>query len=179
MRLNKLTFICSIIFLFFFVITIWWKLIEFSMGCQDHLKRAADANTVQTAKVELRTALAYLQVNNLTEGNSSIIFKLPRNDIGFWYNNLNESLKELESVPDSASQLERSNILMKLRGTILDETDKGTKVTHPSWLQVYPSQFATVGIFIIISLVSCISGILSWAELDESRYAKFERTFKI
>lgn len=130
---------------------------QFSMGCKDYLKRAADANTIKTARVELRTALAYMQVNHLTDGHVSIFLKQPKNDIGFWFNNLMESFKELEAVGEGASQLEKSNVLMKLRETILDETESGTKVTYPDWVSAHPHN----GTILFLAIVLVIGGLVS------------------
>jgi len=138
---------------------------KFSMGCSDHLKRAADANTIETAEVELRTALAYMQVNDLTHGHVSIFLKQPKNDIGFWYTNLSQTLAELEIVPDSATQLEKSNVLMKLRETILDETQYGTEVTTPSWVSVHPYNGTIAFLVIILGLICFVSGCMWWADI--------------
>lgn len=158
-------FIVSTVGLIILGLFITVKSFQFSMGCKDHLKRAADANTIQTAKVELRTALAYMQVNKLTDGHVSIFLKQPKNDIGFWYTNLSQSLAELEVVPDNTTQLEKSNVLMKLRETILDETENGTKVTHPGWISAHPHNGVIVFLFTVLGLVWVVAGIHLWARL--------------
>ena len=65
---------------------------QFSIGCAGHLKRASNANTIEMAKVELRTAIAYLETKKLTSGYVSIFLKQPKNDLGFFYANLRSSL---------------------------------------------------------------------------------------
>lgn len=131
---------------------------QFSIGCSGHLKRAADANTIQTAKVELRTALAYMQTNGLTKGYVSIFLKQPKNDLGFWHTNLSQALEELEIIPDNTTQLEKSNVLMKLRETILDDAARGTVVTHPSFVSIHPHN-ATI---FFLSLALCVVCFVSW-----------------
>ena len=69
--------------------------ISFEMHCDQYLKRAADANTVELAKANLAKALKYIENNNLTDGVVSVFLKQPKNDIGFWYSNLKSSLDEL------------------------------------------------------------------------------------
>ena len=111
--------------------------IEFRQNVSGILKRAADANTIELANGELTKAINYLKANNLTKGHTSILYETPDEDIGFWYKNLKASQQELENL-NSTSALERTNVLMKLRETLLD-TGKKTKVTIPRGLAVYPN----------------------------------------
>ena len=113
--------------------------IEFTQNCGGYLKQAADANTINIAKNCLTKAILYLEENNLTEGYTSIVYKTPEDDIGFWYNNLSTSLNELLMYSDNLSPLESSNILLKLRETLLDDTQNGTKITIPPGISRYPN----------------------------------------
>ena len=115
------------------------KDVQFSMNCTQYIKRAADANTVETAKEELSKAISYAEENNLTEGVVSIFFHQPKNDIGYWYKNMTESYSELENLSEDATSLEKTNVLMKLRETLTDETEKGVSVTVPGGISIYPS----------------------------------------
>src|SRR5581483_461506 len=92
-----------------------YKDIVFTQNCGGYLKRAADANSVDLAKGELRKSLAYIEANNLTSGYTSILYNTPDEDVGFWYTNLSTSLKDLETMSPTASDLEKSNMLLKLR----------------------------------------------------------------
>ncbi len=65
-----------------------------------------------------------------------MLWKTPEEDVEFWYNNLKASLNELEKL-QSNSALEKSNILIKLRETLLD-TGKKTEVTVPKSMSVFP-----------------------------------------
>ena len=49
------------------------KEVRFELNCTQYIKRAADANTIETAKEELSKAISYAEENNLTEGVVSII----------------------------------------------------------------------------------------------------------
>lgn len=71
---------------------------------------------------------------------TSVIYRTPDEDIGYWYDNLSASLKELREMPADASQLERSNVLMKLRETLVGS--EGVSLTMPSGISVYPSNAA-------------------------------------
>lgn len=114
------------------------KYVQFDTNCTQYLKRAADANTVERAKEELEKAISYAEENNLTEGVVSIFLHQPNNDIGYWYKNVTEAYEELEKLPEDATSLEKTNILMKLRETLTDEEEDGVSVTIPDGISIYP-----------------------------------------
>jgi len=112
--------------------------ITYTQNCGGYLKRAADANTVELAKKSLGTAIEYAKDHNLTKGYTSIIYKTPDEDIGFWFTNLSASLEELKNISPGASKLEKTNVLMKLRETLLDNDKDGTSITEPEGISLYP-----------------------------------------
>ena len=130
------------------------KLLE--QNCTGYLMRAADANTVETAKGELQKVIVYLEEHELTRGNTSVFFNSPKNDIGFWYKNLKESEKELSKIDSTTSSLEKTNVLMKLRETLIDNGESGDEVTMPEGLSKYPNNIlwyilnALSGLFLLI-----------------------------
>ena len=134
------------------------KGIVFDMNCTQYLKRAADANTVELAKDELEMAISYAEEEDLTEGIVSIFLHQPQNDIGFWYNNMKEAYSELENLPEDATPLERTNVLMKLRESLTDETDSGISVTMPSGISLYPYN----AMYFWIGSISAILAIICW-----------------
>jgi hypothetical protein len=116
--------------------------IEYEQNCGGHLKRAGDASSIPIARQELEVAVNWLEATNKTTGYTSIIYKTPEDDIGFWYKNLMSALdqaRKAESNP-SLTKLEESNELMKLREVVLDHGDSGEKVTAPGMVSVYPDQ---------------------------------------
>jgi hypothetical protein len=115
--------------------------IEFTKNCKGYLKRAADANTVALARQELAKAVDYLEDAQLSTGSTHVFYATPDCELDFWYENLKSSLVELESIPDDIDQLTASNQLLKLRETIMDNSEKGTKVTTPPNIHVFPNQF--------------------------------------
>lgn len=126
-----------------FLATVFTLGVKFDRECEGRLKRAADANTAEVARRELGAALAYLERAGMTEGYTSVVYRTPDEDIGFWYSNLKAAQGELEAVGESATKLEKSNVLMKLRETILDQDGQGkTVVTTPSGIAVYPHNLA-------------------------------------
>lgn len=133
-----------------------WEHIDFNRKCEGHLKRAADANTVELATQEMRIAVGYIEANQLTEGYTSVLYTTPKDDVGFWYQNLKASLEELERVPEDATQLERSNVLMKLRETLLDDRNSSATVTVPPGISVFPHNKEYVGGFIFFGILALI-----------------------
>lgn len=134
-----------------------YKTLHFKQQVTGYLKRASDANTIELAAEELGIALHYLEKHNLTEGYTSILWQTPDEDISFWYRNLVASKKELEASRQ-ASALERTNVLLKLRETLIDDGEK-MKVTVPPGISVYPHNHAWFGT-LIVALVVGISGLV-------------------
>ncbi len=133
------------------------KGIELKQNVTGYLKRAADANTIALAEEELSKAIEYLESNNLTSGYTSILWKTPDEDIEFWYKNLKASQVELQNL-NSESALERTNVLIKLRETLVDQGQK-TRVTVPKGLSVYPNN-KLWAVLMIIAIVAGFFGIM-------------------
>jgi len=155
----------SVFFIFIAVGIISFSMIRgklFEQNCSGYLMRAADANTVETAKGELQKAIVYLEEHELTRGNTSFFFNSPKNDIGFWYKNLKESERELSKIDSTTSSLEKTNVLMKLRETLIENTEKGDDVTMPERLAQYPNHalwsflntISALFLFILIAVYS-------------------------
>lgn len=142
-----------------------WHSIQFERHCKGYLKRAADSNTVALAQIELGKAVSYIEDSNLTSGSTHVFYHTPECDLGFWYENLNASLKELESLPTDVDRLTASNQLLKLRETIMDSGEKGTHVTLPPNIHVFPNQFGfrvagtTCGFGIVGGLIAIMAGM--------------------
>lgn len=134
--------------------------INFDRKCEGYLKRAADANTVILAKKQLEIAIAYMDKKELTEGYTSVLYRTPDEDVGFWYTNIKDSLAELNAMAPEATQLERSNMLMKLRETLLDNTTDGTSVTFPDGISIFPYNKLLAYGSIILLIIGVISGFL-------------------
>lgn len=125
--------------------------VKMNQNCLGHLKRAADASSIETADQELSIAIEYLEKEGLTKGYTSIFWKTPDEDIEFWYKNIKSAKEEIESLPKNSSPLEKSNMLIKLRETLLDHGDKGSEsITCPDGLSRYPNNL----LFLILFLSS-------------------------
>lgn len=155
----KLTtaFLLTVVFLIVHIIVVV-KYIQFEQNCGGNLKRAADANTIDIAKTELKTALNYIETNNLTTGYTSVLWKTPDEDMGFWYNNLRTAYNELDSLAKDADAMSKSNMLMKLRETLIDHGDKGDDITVPDGISRHPNNL-TWG---LLSLISTLLMSISW-----------------
>ena len=140
--------------------------VQFDRGCGGRLKRAADANVVSLAKQELGTAIAYAERNGLTSGYTSVFWTTPDEDLGFWYANLKAAYGELEGLSADATLLERSNVLLKLRETLLDHGQRGEHVTAPDGISRYPHNrvFAAVNPLSIVFLVVAVLYFKAWRE---------------
>jgi hypothetical protein len=131
--------------------------IHYSQDCGGYLKRAGDANTVELAEKELTRAVNYVEANKLTSGYTSVVYRTPDEDMEFWYNNLKASQKELRELSPEATQLEKTNVLMKLRETLLDD---GQMVTAPDGVSVYPANAALGVLGILSTLMLLVFGFV-------------------
>ena len=134
------------------------KNIQMDRNCVGYLKRAADANTVELAKSQVNIAVKYMEDNDLTKGFTSIIYNTPDEDIGFWYGNIKAAADELNTLKSDATQLEKSNVLMKLRETLLD----GNRITCPSGIHKYPNNKLFALLYIISSALLATLGIIGF-----------------
>lgn len=112
--------------------------VQLRQDCTGYLKRAADSNSIELALEQLNIAVAYLESSGKTSGYTSILYKTPDEDVTFWYHNLKTCQAELQRVTPETTALERSNILLKLRETLVDTSDGATIVTYPSGLVRHP-----------------------------------------
>lgn len=155
--LGYLTFLLFISLIIFRV----YSNILIKQSLTGHLKRAADANSIELALSELNIALEYIKKNKLTSGYTSVIYKTPDEDLEFWFKNLKTSAIELEKAKNSTS-LEKTNVLLKLRETLLDEGEKGSIITYPKGISLFPNNkiiailFLISGIFIPILFIELI-----------------------
>lgn len=165
-KVSRVFLVCAIIFSLLFC---WWagiriyNSIQFNHQCEAYLKRAADANTVEIAKDNLQKAIEYAEENDLTEGIVSVFMRNPKNDIGFWYDNMKACYDELDNLPEDATSLEKTNMLMKLRESLVD-TGESTSVTVPAGISVYPNNV----VYFIWGWISLIAALIFWGATVET-----------
>lgn len=147
--------------------SVWVASVRFDIGVGGHLKRAADANTIEIAASELDKALSYAESHNLTKGSTHVLWPTPATDLEFWYNNLKTADNELKNLSPEVSPLEKSNMLIKLRETIIDHGEKGDYITVPYRISVYPDQLSyfvggLVCAALIVIAILCVIFIYRW-----------------
>mgnify|MGYP001000706784 CR=1 FL=1 len=140
--------------------------IQLQQNCLGYLERAASSNTVETAKGEFKTATNYLETNSLTTGYTSILWKTPDEDINFWYNNLKSSESELAKVDSNTSALEKTNLLMKLRETLIDHDKDGDVLTYPNGLARYPDN-KFISVIWVLSTLLFFGCLIYYIKKDE------------
>ena len=142
------------------------KGIQFDANCGDYLKLAADANSIDIAEKHLSTAIKYLEENDMTSGYTKIINYYPKNDFGLWYENLKTAQTQLQETQSREyTELEESNVLMKLRETLLDGDGY---LTHPEGVSMkhnYTLMFWLNMLLWLPCLVAVI--ILIWLAMDD------------
>ena len=136
------------------------KSIQFKQDCAGYLKQAADANTAAIALERITKALDYIEHNRLTEGYTSVLWTTEDENIGFWYDNVKACKSELEACLKS-SQLEQTNVLMKVRESLMD----GEGLTIPAGISRYPNNsvwmiFGWISAFLIIGGIGWILWML-------------------
>ena len=145
------------------------KSILFDINCGERIKRAADANTIELAKQEMDAIVAYLESNDLTSGYTSVIYRSPNEDVGFWYKNLKSAKEELYLVTPSTTQLEKTNILIKLRETLVDHSASGVKVTIPEGISVFPNNMSYF-LWCWVSIITfCLGGWILYLAYGKNR----------
>lgn len=128
--------------------------IQFNANCGNYLELSADATSIEIAEKQLTKAIDYLEKNNLTNGYTKIFVYYPKNDIGMWYDNLKSAQTQLRNMleKEEITELEESNMLMKLRETILN--DDGY-LAHPEGISLHPN-------YTVMFLLNATSWLL-WA----------------
>ena len=137
------------------------KNIQFDQNCEGFLKQAADANTVELASERIAKALEYIEANNLTSGYTSVLWKTEDENVEYWYNNIKACQNELKTATNS-SQLEKTNLLMKVRESLTDigkGDNGGTVITIPDGISRYPNN-TFWGILRWISWIMFAAGVL-------------------
>lgn len=143
--------------------TMWWY--DFSRNCEDYLKLAGDAPTLERADEFLGKAVGFVEQKGLTGGNSAYIFRTPKNDVGIWYGQLKAAkettgtlLKKIGENPTSVTQLERDNALMKIREVVLDDSQGGVSVTAPEHIMWFPNQWL-IALWWFATMVGLVIGV--------------------
>lgn len=146
------------------------KAIQMDANCINYLEMAADANSVDIANKHLTSAINYLEKNNITSGSTGIFIYRPTNDISLWYENLKSAQNQLieACANDNLTELEESNILMKLRETLLDNEG----ITHPDMISMYPNHVGWFWSMLVIWLLWIAAGFAGWGACECDYYTR-------
>ena len=139
--------------------------IQFKQNCSGYLKQAADASSVELAIDRIDRALRYIERKELTHGYTSVLWKTEDENVGYWYHNIKTCRTELENGLKS-SQLEQTNLLMKIRESLTDTDETGTILTLPKGITRYPHN----ALFGLLRFVSCIFLLLGFVRLFGDNY---------
>ena len=169
--MKKSTLIILTIILWLAPVTTWAysivQCMQFSANCGGYLKLSADAGSVDIAEKHLSTAIKYLEDNELTSGQTKIFVRYPKNDIGLWYENLKDMQTQLQSMQtEGYTELEQSNLLMKLREVVLDG---GGCLTLPFCISMAHTNYALIVWLNSLLWLPCwILALYSSIEISES-----------
>ena len=135
--------------------------IKFDQQCSGYIKQAADANTVELALDRLNIAIDYIEKNDLTSGYTSAVWKTEDENIGFWYDNLKACQHELQEGLNGTS-LEKTNLLLKIRESLVDNHNGDVSLTMPSGISRYPNNllWGIYNLFSMLLFAICLTIII-------------------
>lgn len=135
------------------------KNIAFDQNVRGYLKRATTSSTVPLAIENLNIALRFIEKKDMTHGYTSVLWNTPDEDVAFWYRNLKASENELRSLSIESTPLEKSNMLIKLRGTLIDHRQKGDIVIVPAGISIHPYNVFYAWLYIVsvtCTIIACV-----------------------
>lgn len=141
--------------------------ILFGINCGGHMERAGVANSIELARQEMQTVVKYAEDKELTSGYTSIFYNTPKEDLGFWCTNMKTSLAELQNVKPDATDLEKSNILIKLRETVAHHGQYGENLNVPSGISIATHNTLFFWWSILSGIVAIVGVALISIQLDE------------
>jgi hypothetical protein len=115
--------------------------IRFDINCGEHMELASHASTTELALQEMEIVIAYAEREQATSGYTSVLWKTPNDDVGYWYQNLKSARDELRAVKSDTTQEARSQILLKLREVLTSKKGSEGKmeIKVPDGIQRYPN----------------------------------------
>ena len=109
----------------------------------------------------LNIAIDYIEKNDLTSGYTSAVWKTEDENIGFWYDNLKACQHELQEGLNGTS-LEKTNLLLKIRESLVDNHNGDVSLTMPSGISRYPNNllWGIYNLFSMLIFVVCLTIII-------------------
>lgn len=111
--------------------------IEFDSEVMGHFYNYLEAGTIEGAKDNLEAAIEELESRGLTEGQVSIFYENPNNNISIWYKNLVKSREMLEEALSKETAFNQAIILEKQKDG-LKGSSNNTVVKYPDGISIYP-----------------------------------------
>ena len=141
---------------------------DFDVKVKGHFQNYLEAATIKTAEESLEAAMVELEVRGLTEGQVSIFWENPNNNIGVWYNNLSQSRDLLKEV--SEEPLLNQAIILEKQKNGLTGKDFLNGIKCPKGISIYPynKQFFWWSIFSGIAIA--VFGLVCWGLNDETEW---------
>lgn len=141
----------------------------FNKNYTAHLKRAADANSIELAHKELNLALGYLSSKGITSttaknlgfihDNTGLILEMTENQVSFHLQNVESCRDEAAIRMQDESSVAKTNFLIKLRETLIDTSHNGsTEVTVPTGFYLYPNNTLYGTLVLVVPIVLMIIG---------------------
>jgi hypothetical protein len=107
----------------------------------------------------MEIVVKYLEDHKMTTGYTSILWNSPGEDMGFFYKNMKTSLEELQSIKENSSQLEKSNVLMKLRETLTEQGKNSESIVVPKGVSRFPNN-TLYGLWLLGSVIFAGIGVI-------------------
>ena len=146
--------------------------IQYERDVSGHLKLAADANSTEFAERKLKLATDGMEAWDFCNDGgencfTSVIYRTPEDDVGYWRENIESTLADLQSMSDAerADNLIESNQLMKVRETLLDSGPSGDHVTDPKGIFKYPNNTG-FALWLTVALIGLGIGAFQWGRRD-------------
>ena len=150
--------------------------IRYERDIGGHLKLASDANSTELAERKLRIAVEAMEEWGLCNGGgdncfTSVIYRTPEDDVGYWRENIEGTLADLQSMSDEerGTNLVESNQLIKVRETLLDSGSEGDHVTGPTGISRYPNNVGFAWWF-WFSGIGTVVGVFMWEHGGRRRW---------
>ena len=170
--MHKVITIIGTTSLLIFILVRGISAIAYEQNISGHLKLAADANSTELAEKQLKIAIDEMERLGLCNSHgdecfTSIIYRTPNEDVGFWRSNIESTFEDLSNMSkeERANNLIESNQLIKVRETLLDAGERGDNVTDPAGISIYPNNGA-YAVWGILSFIFTIIGIALWMRED-------------
>lgn len=116
--------------------------IQFNIGIENYISQAASSPSPQVASDKLSVAIAEIERQRLTQGNTGVLFTYPTNDVGFWYKRLTDSRAILMRLPPGDAELEVSNTMMRVHESLVANGKEGSSVIAPEGISIFPHNVA-------------------------------------